>query len=146
MLNPNGKSRIKSWVPIAAAKNRKAVDRIHRNLTAHGFSVRTASRTTDYCVEIRYGDFEEALLVLRHGDRRTLGDWRMSDRVRLTRNEGSDGRALFIGLIVFGFATSVVLAMAVGGSLASASIASVVILFLLAATGFFCGFMVNSRR
>lgn len=148
---PGGRQRlsIKSWVPIAAGKDRKTVRRIHLKLAACGFSVRTECRTTDYCVEVRYGDFEDALRVLRHGDPRTSSAWHNSDRARLRSIEWSDGSARFfqiLGLVVFGFASSVFLAMFFSGSLADASLANVLVLFLLAATGFLATFMPYYRR
>lgn len=128
---------VKSWISIASTRKWKLAERMRRKLAAHGFDTRVVNRTTDYSVQVRYGDFDDARVVMRHGE------WRNHRPLPRTIDQVSARMGSFasaMGLIVFGFTASVFLALVLSGSWEHMSVDHLVTLFLLAATGFFFAF------
>ena len=138
----------KSWVPIAAGKDRKSLERIRRKLASHGFDVRTEHRTTDFCVEVRYGDFDDAIVVLRHGDWRTPGGGNLPARVR-ARHNLAEAQARFlsgVGIIMFGLAASAFVALLFTDLLDHATIESFALLLVITGLGLVCALAPRTPR
>ena len=109
------------WVALASTKDRKTADRIRCNLIANGLRAVTTKRTTDYSIQVRYGDFDEGLLVLQRGR------WRAEPTkirsFRLTRTTGlSPPRGvrflLLLGLTVGGVGACLFAAQIITSSIA----------------------------
>jgi hypothetical protein len=131
---------VNEWVAVASCKNRKTAERIRTQLVANGFQVVKTKRTTDYCIEVRYGSFEEALSVLQDGDRRaspkTIRSFRI---VRTTDRPLSRGVRLLalIGVMIGGLGCCVFTAIIVNDAVAYFPRETFLLVALLVAGGLF---------
>ena len=132
---------VQQYVAVASSKNHKTVDRIWKTLSAHGFHARIVNRTTDYVIEVRHGDFDEALNVLRHGEWRTPPKRMRSFRLVRTPGRSLSGGERFlalVGLTLGGFACFAIVAIIVRDAAGYAPSESLLLIGILVVMGLFC--------